>query len=190
MYSCPPWVIDRLAPEYQYIALTLFPPESAAPMEGPAHSTEAAQAFAGLLGIEVEYDRLLGTTGCGPEIRKLLEHFSNNMDLLIQKTWVERVDELRKERLRDRIPGFLEELDRGDYQKVLLEFSHILEELSYLLFGTQSHRNDFAEYVFRIDVQMGFFWWYGAQLPRLSRVEDRDFLWAVILLGICYLTNF
>jgi hypothetical protein len=44
---------------------------------------------------------------------------------------------------------------------------------------------------------MGLFWWYGVQLNCLAGpagesgtpADDED-LWAVLLLGICYLTNF
>jgi hypothetical protein len=68
----------------------------------------------------------------------------------------------------------------------------------------QSTHEDFIEYALRIDIQMGLFWWYGEQL--LSYVEanchgnknsgteaegaDPETLWAVLLIGICYLTNF
>jgi len=42
---------------------------------------------------------------------------------------------------------------------------------------------------------MGLFWWYGGRLAVLSDDEintdhgDKSF-WAVLLLGLCYLTNF
>jgi hypothetical protein len=70
-----------------------------------------------------------------------------------------------------------------------------LEELAYLFFGAQSHKDDFTEYTFRIDTQMGLFWWYGGQLvnPRFlewAKSAEKEYLEAVLLLGICYLTNF
>jgi hypothetical protein len=120
---------------------------------------------------------------------------------------VDKSDEARKDKLQDRLPGFIADIERENYRKALKEFSGILEELSHLLFGAQSYRDDFAEYAFRIDTQMGLFWWYGAQIGRFKPAGDgnkekgaapqsgsndpcKDGLWAVLLLGICYLTNF
>ncbi|GHV00515.1 hypothetical protein FACS189483_10660 [Spirochaetia bacterium] len=123
-------------------------------------------------------------------------HFQNNLDLLIQKTWVEKADEARKEELLDRVPEFIAEIERGDYLKALGEFSGILEELAYLFFGAQSHRDDFTEYTLRIDTQMGLFWWYGGQIGRLishfgeSGASRGESFKAVLCIGICYLTNF
>jgi hypothetical protein len=44
---------------------------------------------------------------------------------------------------------------------------------------------------------MGLFWWYGGQLGCLvnpaggdGQAADDETLWAVLLIGICYLTNF
>jgi len=41
---------------------------------------------------------------------------------------------------------------------------------------------------------MGLFWWYGSRLGSLKNagktaVSDET-LWAILLIGICYLTNF
>jgi hypothetical protein len=58
------------------------------------------------------------------------------------------------------------------------------------LFGEQSDKEDFTEYTFRIDVQMGLFWWYGSRLHLLKEVKNDKVLWAVLLLGLCFLTNF
>jgi hypothetical protein len=125
-----------------------------------------------------------------------LGHFQNNLDLLIQKTWVEKADESRKERLQNSVPGFIAGIEQGDYRKALTDFGLILDELAYLFFGAQSYKEDFAEYTFRIDTQMGLFWWYGGQIGRCLQQNgggqdpDNEWLWAVLLIGICYLTNF
>jgi hypothetical protein len=42
---------------------------------------------------------------------------------------------------------------------------------------------------------MGLFWWYGGKLSSNELKErngspDDKVLWAVLLLGLCYLTNF
>jgi hypothetical protein len=123
-------------------------------------------------------------------MKVFLGHFRNNLDLLIQKTWVEKADEVRKEKLQDRIPEFIADIIQGNYRKALTEFGIILEELAYLFFGAQSHKEDFTEYTLRIDLQMGLFWWYGGQLGCLAKLADDECFNAVLLIGLCYLTNF
>jgi hypothetical protein len=127
-------------------------------------------------------------------------HFQNNLDLLIQKTWVEKADEARKDKLQDRVPGLMDAIEQENYPAALKEFSEILDELAYLFFGAQSYKDDFTEYTLRIDVQLGLFWWYGGKIgclePKgegsasLGAVSDKEALWAILLLGICYLTDF
>ena len=154
----------------------------------------AAAGFAKALGINAEYQRLLKVNRDTDEMRKFLGHFQNNLDLLIQKTWVEKTDESRKEKLLDKVPPFMALIMQGDFRRALEEFGVVLDELAYLLFGSQSEDDDFTAYTFRIDIEMGLFWWYGSQLCRLKAdadaAEGDEFLWALLLVGICYLTNF
>ncbi|MDR1029441.1 MAG: hypothetical protein LBL76_01055 [Treponema sp.] len=192
--------ISKVPEEYRQIAEALFPYEGFPPARGP--SIEAAKAFAGILGIAADYTRLWeGTHVDTPpvdehyKIPHFLAHFQNNLDLLIQKTWIEKADEGCKERLQDRIPPFIAKIEQGQYQKALVDFSRILEELAYLFFGVQSQKEDFTEYTFRIDTQMGLFWWYGGQIGRLQKLNldcpvDAECLKAILLIGLCYLTNF
>ena len=195
---------EAIPQEYRKQAENLFPKKGFSPNTGP--SSKAAAEFANALGIGTEYKRLLGlpwaTNGDGkPEgkiegkIDDYLENFQYNLDLLIQKTWVEKAEQTRKEKLQDQVPGFVAGIEKGNYQQALEEFGIILDELAYLFFGTQSTREDFAEYTFRIDPQMGLFWWYGSQLGRLKEAmktnqTDNESLWSLLLIGICYLTNF
>jgi hypothetical protein len=199
MYSCPPCVNLFIPTEYREIAENLFPPGGFPAGTGP--DPEAASAFAEILGIGADYQRLLEVTQTGREMNAFLCHFQNNLDLLIQKTWVEKADEVRKERLQDRIPEFVAGIKAGNFHQALEEFGAILEELAYLLFGAQSGKEDFPEYTFRIDTQMGLFWWYGGRLNCLHRTSGGQIrdgggssesraLRAVLLIGICYLTNF
>jgi hypothetical protein len=199
MYSCPRSVNNAIPAEYREIAENLFPPEGFSAGKGPA--LEAAAAFAGILGIGAEYKKILGDQkpDAGRGIRAFLGHFQNNLDLLIQKTWVEKADEVRKEKLQDSIPGLIAHIEAGHYRQALAEFSDILEELAYLFFGAQSHKEDFTEYAIRIDEQMGLFWWYGGQIGCLhSPAEntgaapraDDECLKAVLFIGLCYLANF
>jgi hypothetical protein len=186
-------VNDALPPEYREIAENLFPPGGYPPERGL--SVDAAIAFSEILGIGSDYRHLLAKKNDGGgDLGLFWEHFQNNLDLLIQKTWVEKADEIRKEKLLNRIPRFIADVEQENYPKALGEFGVILEELAYLFFGVQSRKDDFTEYVLRIDTQMGLFWWYGGQLGNflssLPSGADNDSLLAILLIGICYLTNF
>jgi hypothetical protein len=189
MLCCSKTVNPTVPEAYRKTAEALFPPSGYPAGDGP--SLEVVRAFAGILGVSSDYERFLESG----DMDRFLASFQNNLDLLIQKTWVEKADEIRKEKLLDRVPAFVAGIERGDYRKALKEFGAILEELAYLFFGAQSHKDDFTEYTFRIDTQMGLFWWYGGQLgnPRFlewAKSADKKHLEAVMLLGICYLTNF
>ena len=156
---------------------------------------ETARAFADILGIGEDYKRLLTIHKSGQTARDFLNHFQNNLDLLIQKTWVEKADELRKDALLDKVPPFIANIENGNYSDALKEFGTILEELAYLFFGAQGQKDDFAEYALRIDVSIGLFWWYGGQINSVKgaswvKTIDQSVLYALLLIGICYLTNF
>jgi hypothetical protein len=182
---------NMIPEEYRKTASALFPSDGPHAQQKPG--IEAAIAFAEILGIGNDYRRILDTSTV-EQMAHFLRHFRNNLDLLIQKTWVEKADETRKEKLQERVPPFIDEVEKESYQQALVDFSVILEELAYLFFGAQSNENDFTEYTFRIDTQMGLFWWYGGQIGCLRSVPtqalDDTVLRAILLLGICYLTNF
>ena len=193
MLRCPLCSNNAIPDEYRKTAENLFPPGGTA-KKGP--TPKAALDFANVLGIGADYRRFLNVNKtAGAEMGCLLENFRNNLDLLIQKTWVEKADEDRKEKLQDNVPDFVAGIEHGNYQQALDEFGVILDELAYLFFGAQSAREDFTEYTFRIDVQIGLFWWYGSQLGNLKEIFKKSIpsdesLWAILLIGICYLTNF
>jgi hypothetical protein len=180
--------------EYRKTAERLFPRDGFS--RGYKLDTKITAVFAKSLGIGVEYQRFLTLDKNSEALQTFLEHFQNNLDLLIQKTWVEKSDERRKEKLQDKVPPFMASIEQGNFIKAIEEFAAILEELAYLFFGAQSNAEDFTEYTFRIDAQMGLFWWYGDKLPLLKDLKDKNgnqddkILWAVLLLGLCYLTNF
>jgi len=180
--------------EYRKVAERLFPKEGF--FRGYKPDIKPAAEFAKALGIGVEYQRVLALDRNSAELRIFLEHFQNNLDLLIRKTWVEKSDETRKDALQDKIPPFMTSIEQGNFSKTIEEFGIILEELAYLFFGAQCGKDDFTEYTFRIDAQMGLFWWYGGRLASLKElggkndVMNEKVLWAVLLLGLCYLTNF
>jgi ADP-ribose pyrophosphatase YjhB (NUDIX family) len=176
--------------EYRKIAEKLFPPGGFPPGKGPDKA--AARAFAEILGIGADYKRLLSVNKTSGEMRHFLAHFQNNLELLIQKTWIEKADEDRKAKLETRLPPLVREIEEGNFQKALRDFGVILEELAYLFFGAQSSREACIDSALRIAIQMGLVWWYGGRLGCLASGESAgdESLWAVLLLGICYLTNF
>ena len=190
MYRCPPCINLAIPCEYRKAAEDLFPVGGFTPGQGP--DLKSAAAFANALGIGAEYRRLLALDKNDKQIRIFLEHFQNNLDLLIQKTWVEKADEARKERLQDTVPGFKRVIEQGNFQQALEDFGSILEELAWLFFGAQSGKDDFTEYTFRIDPQIGLFWWYGGRLGSLKGLTaaNAEELRAILFIGICYLTNF
>jgi hypothetical protein len=180
--------------EFRKAAERLFPKDGFS--RGQKPDLKAASEYAKALGISVDYQRLLVLNKNSDELKTFLEYFQNNLDLLIKKTWVEKSDERRKGKLQDEVPLFMTTIEKGDYPAAIAEFGNILEELAYLFFGAQSEKPDFTEYTFRIDVQMGLFWWYGGRLASLKEFNDKNsikddkVLWAILLLGLCYLTNF
>jgi hypothetical protein len=177
-----------LPKEYRKIAEQLFPHAGFFGVKNP--SLETIISFAEILGIGADFSKLIKTAEADILIKKLLSHFQNNLDLLIQKTWVEKDDEVRKEKLQEKVPAFVAGIEAGKYKEAVAAFGLILEELAYLFFGAQSKKDDFINYVFRIDDQMGLFWWYGGNISLLSETKDPECLRAVLLIGICYLTNF
>ncbi|MCL2237552.1 MAG: hypothetical protein FWC05_04750 [Treponema sp.] len=194
MYKGSPTSNFSMPGEYRKAAERLVPKDGFS--KGQKPDLKAAGEFAKALGIGVEYQRLLALDKSSGELRTFLDHFQNNLDLLIKKTWVDKSDETRKDTLQGNVPLFMASIEQVDYKKSLEQFSAILDELAYLFFGFQCDSADFAEYTFRIDGQMGLFWWYGGKLEIFNNTAavnmDRSdkVLWAVLLLGLCYLTNF
>jgi len=194
MYRGNPSTVSAFPVEYRKVSERLFPKDGFS--RGQKPDIKLTAEFAKSLGIGADYQRLLSLDKASEELRTFLEHFQNNLYLLIQKTWVEKFDENRKGKLQNEIPSFMATIEQGDFAKAIEEFSAILDELAYLFFGSQSENEDFTEYTFRIDAQMGLFWWYGGKLSSLNELKDKNgerdekILWAILLLGLCYLTNF
>ena len=191
MYHGEPSKSFSIPSEYRKVVERLFPREGFFKNQNP--DLKATVEFAKTLGIGVEYQRLLALDCQSAEMRTFLDHFQNNLDLLIKKTWVDKSEENRKNTLQDDVVKFMKKMETWDVTnavKAIEEFSAILDEIAYLLFGAQSNKEDFTEYTFRIDAQMGLFWWYGSRLSLFKEIKDEKISWAVLLLGLCYLTNF
>jgi hypothetical protein len=200
---------QKVPVEYHKVVENLFP-ETAWTLGKPP-ATKAIDAFAGAMGISAPYARLKRSiareTALAARSAKknhppqknndpydggigiFLSLFQKNFDLMVAKTWVEKDDEERKERLQWRIPGFVKQIESGEYTGALIEFSDIIRELAYLLFGDQSKKNDFLDYTFRIDPPMGLFFWYGLHLSAFFE-QKGDTVRDILFLGMCYLTDF
>ncbi|MCL2130726.1 MAG: hypothetical protein FWH35_10300 [Treponema sp.] len=191
MFSCPPCASKSLPKEFRNSADALFPPGGFRERKGP--TIEAARAFAETLGIGEDFSRFWGDYKSDKAPMDFLECFQNNLDLLIQKTWVEKTEENRKEDLLDKVPPFISYIEGEKYSDALEEFGVILEELASLFFGAQCQKTDFIEYALRIDPLFGLFWWYSGHINYEHgwiKSVDKDVLFAMLLLGICYLTDF
>ena len=193
MLSNPELARKAIPREYRNTVLGLFPEEGYS--KGKEPSINQILSFGKILGLGKDNKRFLSILESRAELDKLLHSFQNNLDLLIQKTWVDKTEESRKENLLDKLPAFISIIEQEKYSQALEEFGAILEELAWLFFGAQSQKDDFTEYTFRIDNEIGLFWWYGNQLGSIQVMEwikimNNNINKAILLLGILYLTNF
>ena len=184
---------DAIPDEYRNIAVNLFPDDGYSQRLSP--DIEKILAFADILQLGADNKKFISSPKSAKDMMNMMHSFQNNFDLLVQKTWVEKAEEIRKENLLDRLPEFIVEIEQEKYPEAIEEFGEILKELAWLFFGAQSRKDDFTEYTLRIDTQMGLFWWYGNQLCNPKTLEwikrsDREILQAVLFLGICFLINF
>ena len=120
---------------------------------------------------------------------KLISSFHSNLNLLVQKTWVEKSDETVKEQALFRITEFGEACENKAYAKNYENFLSILRDVVYLMFGAQSKKDDFLAYALRIDPGFGIFWWYISNLPPKTEWSDEKCRLA-ILLGMYFLANY
>ncbi|HHU36231.1 MAG TPA: hypothetical protein GXZ47_03285 [Treponema sp.] len=121
--------------------------------------------------------------------KKLVTSFQKNLELLVQKTWVEKADESIKEEMLSRISTLCGNLSRHDYNSSLSEFLPVLHDVVFLLFGSLAKSDNFLEYAVRIDPDFGFFWYYINTLPPHKDWSEEKCR-AAVLLGICFLANF
>lgn len=136
-------------------------------------------------------------TGTEPITRhyqiNLIRSFEKNVQLLVDKMWVEKTDEYVKGDVLYRLRCFCESMqqteDPVDYAGLLPECLGVLHDIVLLLFGRQIDSVGFLEYAMRIDPDFGLFWYYLECLteqPTLSTEKAR----LAIFLGIYFLANF
>lgn len=119
--------------------------------------------------------------------KKLLKSFKNNLQLLIQKTWVEKSDIALKEQILFRLENSFE--FEADWCVLYNSFLDIINSSVYLMFGQQTKTEDFCEYSLRIDPEFGIFWWYIQSLPPKTD-WSQDKCRTSVLLGMYFLANY
>lgn len=120
---------------------------------------------------------------------KLISSFQNNLNLLVQKTWVEKSDETVKEQVLFRITELCQACSKKAYAENYENFLSILQDVVYLMFGSQAKKEDFLEYALRIDPGFGIFWWYISSLS-LELGKNSCCARIAILLGMYFLANY
>ena len=120
---------------------------------------------------------------------RLAQSFHRNLKLLVEKTWVEASDITVKDQVLYRIDKLCEKLSARDYANCYRDFISVLLDVVALMFGSQTKKEDFAEYALRIDPEFGIFWWYLHSLPK-ERTWGNDKCRVVILLGMYFLANY
>ena len=136
-------------------------------------------------------------TGSEPVTRHyhihLIRSFEKNVQLLVEKMWVEKSNEDVKDDILYRLRCFCEAMRQTeepvDYVGLIPECLGVLHDVVLLLFGDQIDSGSFLEYAVRIDPDFGLFWYYleslRAQVP-LSTEKAR----LAIFLGVYFLANF
>ena len=125
----------------------------------------------------------------------LLRVFRENVELLIQKTWVDKSEEKPKERLLEDLERFIAEYRENAVMSAFRRFVGIARSVPALLFGTIGRTPDFLEYAFRIDPKFGLFFWLVGELEEQTRAphddKDRTELYRLeTLLGAYILSSF
>jgi len=155
------------------------------------HLASTAVQLAAAFGDSGDFGSIVGTKNAARDEseKKLVLSFQKNLELLVQKTWVEKADESMKEEVVQRIAALCKNLSRHDYHTSLSEFLPVLHDVVYLLFGSLAKHDSFLEYAVRIDPDFGFFWYYINSLPAHKDWSEEKCR-AAVLLGIDFLANF
>jgi len=189
----PDFAVDvRLVPEAEKGAFTAF--ARLADASTAQERAEAAIAFADVLGNPGEFSRYaIGLQADRlASIDRLLKIFKENAELLVHKTWVEKTDEKRKDRLLEEINAFEREFREGSVGPAFRRFVALCRSVAHLLFGAQSRADDFLLYCFRIDPKLGLFFWYVEELEEQSRSGHLldELLTMETLVGMYVLSSF
>jgi hypothetical protein len=156
----------------------------------------AARVLADAFGDRCSFAKLLGADSAErrENEKKLLTGFQNNLNLLIEKTWVEKSDEELKEQVLYRLKLFCARLSEYRYADSYNDFMEIIHDTVYLMFGQQAKKDDFSEYALRIDPEFGIFWQYVETLAgkdhSLKEKKACEICRVMLLLGMVFLANY
>lgn len=120
---------------------------------------------------------------------RLVQSFHKNLQLLVQKTWVEQSDAELKEQVLFRLNELCKNMSEKPYADSYIPFFTMLSDAVYLMFGLQTQNEEFGAYALRIDPEFGIFWWYISNLPRDAKWTDAKCRLA-LLLGMYFLANY
>lgn len=148
----------------------------------PENDSASVDIIARMFGFEGEFSQISAEAE-----RKLVVSFKHNLELLIQKTWVEKSDIALKEQILFQLGNLCE----GDFtwEGSYSLFLDLIYSAVYLMFGQQAKSDDFCEYSLRIDPEFGTFWWYIQSLPQDTEWSEPKYRNAV-LLGMYFLANY
>ncbi|UTC62366.1 hypothetical protein E4O00_13090 [Treponema sp. OMZ 788] len=178
-----------MSPEVKEIAVFEIPKFiDAADSELVSSALKISKAFGRGASFEIYTDKTKIDTE-----KNLIESFMKNIQLLVQKTWVEKDDEESKEDTLYRINSLCEKLmtskNSAVYKESFEECFAILHDVVALLFGDLVKTDSFVEYAFRIDPDFGFFWYYVTRLSKVEIISEEKARYAS-LLAMFFLANF
>jgi hypothetical protein len=156
----------------------------------------AARVLADAFGDNGNFAKLLGADNAErrENEKKLLTSFQNNLNLLIEKTWIEKSDEELKEQVLYRLKLFCARLSEYRYADSYNDFMEIIRDTVYLMFGQQVQKAEFSEYAMRIDPDFGIFWQYVEMLAdkdhQLKEKKACEVCRIMLLLGMVFLANY
>ncbi|HSV56509.1 MAG TPA: hypothetical protein VLH39_05305 [Magnetospirillaceae bacterium] len=183
--------VDPIAADVERAAHEILPLLGQA--ENRVLREQYAIAFANILGNVGEFCGFVsGSRGERlVRIERLLHAFRENVELLIRKTWVEKQDARRKDKVHEDLEVFVQEFQSGLVRKAFPHFVDLSQDIARLLFGAQAQAPDFLEYAFRIDPKLGIFYWYVGELGKQTFSDGGEELWTLeLLLGIYALATF
>jgi hypothetical protein len=151
-----------------------------------------SEKIADMLGLPGEFSRYIeGSCGREAGIRRLKSCFLNNIELLIQKTWVEKSDEAIKDKLRKEVDSFMGMVDALALPEAIPAFVRVCRQTAFMLFGEESRKTDFYEYAVRIEPKLGLFFWYVSFLEKQdAKALDAKLLENELLVGMYFIASF
>jgi hypothetical protein len=150
----------------------------------------AACVVAEIFGADGAFPALLDETAGKVDEKKLVSSFQGNLQLLVQKTWVDQSDEALKALVLVRLERFCARIGAGNYADAYCDFREILSDTVYLLFGEQTKQDDFTEYAWHIDPSFGIFWRYVQNLPTEEDMRSVKKCRLLLLLGMEFLAHY